>query len=103
MNDVTTVVPDSAMTDPGILPVVLMGVGIVFLGIVLIVIICRLMLAIGSIGAKYKKEEEKTALPVTAEFKPDAELAAVIGAAVAEEAGVDVKNIKIVSIKKVGV
>ena len=86
--------------DPGILPVVLMGVGIVFLGIVLIVIICRLMLLFGSLGAKKREEPEKTA-PESEEFKPDGELAAVIGAVVAEESGVDVKNIKIVSIKKV--
>lgn len=101
MNDMTALVSETgAAVDPGILPVVLMGVGIVFAGIVIIVIICRLMLLLGSIGAK-KSEEKAATPPVSTEFKPDGELAAVIGAAVAEESGVDVKNIKIVSIKKV--
>lgn len=100
MNETTALLTDgAAAVDPGILPVVLMGVGIVFAGIVIIVVICRLMLLLGSISIK-RKEETKEA-PVSAEFKPDGELAAVIGAAVAEESGVDVKNIKIVSIKKV--
>lgn len=105
MSEVTTVLSDmGSAVDPGILPVVLMGVGIVFLGIVLIVLICRLMLLFGGIGEKKKDtEKEKAAVRDTAEFKPDGELAAVIGAVVAEESGVDVKNIKIVSIKKVGV
>ena len=55
---------------------------------------------LSGLGAKKREEPEKTA-PESEEFKPDGELAAVIGAAVAEESGVDVKNIKIVSIKKV--
>ena len=92
---INTVLLAAEAADPGILPVVLMGVGIV-----IIVIICRLMLLFGSLGAKKREEPEKTA-PESEEFKPDGELAAVIGAAVAEESGVDVKNIKIVSIKKV--
>ena len=100
MNETTALLTDgAAAVDPGILPVVLMGIGIVFAGIVIIVVICRLMLLIGSIGAT-RKDDIKEA-PVSAEFKPDGELADVIGAAVAEESGVDVKNIKIVSIKKV--
>ncbi len=97
---INTVLLAAEAADPGILPVVLMGVGVVFAGIVIIVIICRLMLLFGSLGAKKREEPEKTA-PESEEFKPDGELAAVIGAAVAEESGVDVKNIKIVSIKKV--
>ena len=85
--------------DPGILSVILMGVGIVFAGIVVIAVICRLLLLFGSLGSK--KKEETPAVKGGEEFRPDGELAAVIGAVVAEESGVDVKNIKIVSIKKV--
>ena len=90
---------EAPATDPGILSVILMGVGIVFAGIVVIAVICRLLLLFGSLGAKNK--ESKTAVKTEEEFKPDGELAAVIGAVVAEESGVDVKNIKIVSVKRV--
>ncbi len=87
--------------DPGILFVVLTGLGIVFLGIISIIIICRLMLLIASAaGRKAGKPAVNKELPAE-EFKPSGELAAVIGAAVAEEIGCDAKNIKIVSIKRV--
>ena len=97
MSDTVTLAAEQV--DPGILQVVLMGVGIVFAGIVIIAVICRLLLLFGSIGKK-----DKTEPPAKAgeeEFKPDGELAAVLGAVIAEESGVDVKNIKIVSVKKV--
>ena len=97
MSDTVTLAAEQV--DPGILQVVLMGVGIVFAGIVIIAVICRLLLLFGSIG---KKDKAETPVKADAEeFKPDGELAAVLGAVIAEESGVDVKNIKIVSVKKV--
>lgn len=94
-----TVMLASGQSDPGILMVVLMGLGIVFAGILVITVICRLMLLLGGIGQKNKIE--KAAVSEAAEFKPDGELAAVLGAVIAEESGTDLKNIKIVSVKRV--
>ena len=82
--------------EPGILTVVLMGLGTVFVGILTIIIVCKLM----SLLDRPKKAAE-AAKPAEEYIKPDGELAAVLGAVIAEETGEDVKNIKIVSVKKV--
>ena len=85
----------STFADPGIPTVVLMGLGTVFVGILTIIIVCKLI----SLFDRRKKvrEPDKTEEYV----KPDGELAAVLGAVIAEETGADAKNIKIVSVKKV--
>jgi len=82
--------------DPGILTVVLMGLGTVFVGIFTIILVCKLFSLIDGIREKKKPEIKQEEY-----IKPDGELAAVIGAVIAEETGADVKNIKIVSVKKV--
>ncbi len=86
----------AAAADPGILTVVLMGLGTVFVGILVIMLVCKLFSLIDG-KRKQKEEPEKKEEYV----KPDGELAAVFGAVIAEELGTDVKNIKIVSVKKV--
>ena len=40
------------ITDPDILTVVLMGLGTVFFGILIVIIICRIILAFGNIKVK---------------------------------------------------
>ena len=89
------------ITDPDILTVVLMGLGTVFFGILIVIIICRIILAFGNIKVKKKPEEVKEQDKSDGYIKPDGELAGVIGAVVAEETGEDIKNIKIVSVRKV--
>ena len=84
--------------DPGITQVILLGLGTVFVGIAAIILICGL-LSLLSRGAK-NKAGEKT-VKTTEEEQISGELAAVIGAAVAEELNTDVSAIKIVSVKKV--
>lgn len=87
----------AAPADPGILEVVLLGFGTVFVGIIIIIIACRLFGLVDS--AIFRRKKKAEAPPE--EIRPDPELAAAIGAAIAEENGVDVKNIRIVSVKKV--
>lgn len=90
--------PFCAAADPSIPQVILLGMGTVFIGIAAIIVICLLISLISRAGrreepAKEVKEEEQAQI--------SGELAAVIGAAVAEELGKDVSAVRIVSIKKV--
>lgn len=88
------------VTEPGILTVVLMGLGTVFFGIFIVILICKIILAFGNIKTNKKPDAVKE--QSGGEFiKPDGELAAVIGAVVAEETGENIKNVKIVSVRKV--
>lgn len=100
MRILSTGICTSETYDPGILQVVLMGIGVVFAGLLLIMLICKLMSVFGSARGKTADEKEKTQ-EKDEEIKPDGELAAVIGAAVAEDLGTDVSAIKIISVKKV--
>ena len=88
-------VPFCADAAPAIREVILLGMGTVFAGIAAIIVICKL-LSLFSRGGKNKKEENKPE-----EAQSGGEVAAVIGAAVAEELGTDISAIKIVSVKKV--
>lgn len=95
-----------------ILTVVLIGVGVVFLGLVCIVILCKI---IGWIfGSKKAKEERSavstapvvasTATAVTQATQPienRQQIIAAVSAAVAEELGTDVSAIRILSFKKI--
>lgn len=82
--------------------VVLMGLSIVFIGLICIVFLCQLM----SLLCKLLSQKDLT--PIPAENTSDAltgpnrqELIAAISAALAEELGTDVCGIKICSIKKI--
>ena len=84
--------------------VVVMGVGVVFFGLVLIILICKIM---GLFFAKTKKQESKSqavaATPVaeTATIENRQEIIAAVSAVVAEELGTDVSAIRILSFKKI--
>lgn len=83
--------------------VVLLGVGIVFLGLICLVIICSVFGLIGKATNKPKKEQAKaqTQAPVAEEEIPDRqEFVAAVSAAIAEELGTDVSAIRILSIKR---
>lgn len=84
---------------------VVIGVGTVFVGLIVIVLICKVMGALCSLTQK-KAVANIPASSVAAQAASPVitnrgELAAAISAAVAEELGTDVSGIRIVSIKKV--
>ena len=82
--------------------VVIMGVGIVFLGLLSIVILTTIMSAVIRAFEGKKKEEAPAAAPAAVAAAPIAnrgELVAAIAACVAEDLGTDVSGIRIVSIK----
>lgn len=89
--------------------VILLGMGIVFAGLICIVILCVLM---GKVVRLLEKKEAPAAAPApvaaapafaaTAEIIPNRqELVAAIACCLAEELGTDVSAIRIVSLKKI--
>ena len=95
--DVTSATPDWM--------VVVMGVGVVFVSLVLIILICKVM---GSFFAKTNKAEETSAAVVAAApvaqntvIENRQEIIAAVTAACAEEMGKDVSAIRVISFKKI--
>ncbi len=85
--------------------VVLMGLGIVFVGLIALIFICKIMGAV--LGNTKAKETPAVSAPV-APVKEEAlnipnkgEFIAAVSAAIAESMGTDVSKIRIHSIKKV--
>ena len=81
----------------------LLGIGTVFVGLICIIILCKLMSLI--CGLLPEKEADAKAAPVrsSASESPIAnkqEIVAAACAAIAEDLGTDVKNIRVVSFKK---
>lgn len=83
--------------------VVIMGVGIVFLGLLSIVILTTIMSAVIRAFEGKKTEAAPAAAPAAAAapIANRGELVAAIAACVAEDLGTDVSGIRIVSIKNV--
>ena len=82
--------------------VVLLGVGMVFVGLIAIILICKIMGLIFASGAKRKKAapaitRENAVKPV----ENREEIIAAVSAAVAEELGKDVSALKILSFKRI--
>ena len=89
-----------------ILQVVLMGVGIVFFGLICIIALCYIMSAVLK-NTGTKKEEAVQAAPVAAaqpvqetEIPNREEMVAALSAVIAEELGKDDSAIRIESLKK---
>lgn len=86
--------------------VVLMGVGIVFVGLVTIVFLCTIMSAIvKALDKKGAVNAPAAAAPAPVAAQPAVienrgELVAAISAVIAEELGEDISAIKITSLKK---
>lgn len=81
--------------------VVVLGIGIVFFGLICIVLLCSLMSAIMKLTTK---SQAKTTEVVTQAVEPIAnkqELIAVVSAVIAEDMGKDVEAIRIKSIKRI--
>lgn len=92
--------------------VVLLGLGIVFIGLICIVVLCVLLGKVVRLlegKADVKEEPAPVAMsapapavaPVAAAIPNRSELVAVIACALAEELGTDVSAIRICSLKKV--
>ena len=84
--------------------VVIMGIGTVFIGLICIVLLCKIIGLLCHGAAK--KEVEATKPPVAVQNAPAVipnrgEVVAAISAAIAEELGTDVTGIRILSIKKI--
>lgn len=85
--------------------VVLLGIGTVFAGLILIIILCKLM----SLFVSFTENAQSSPAPVTSNVVssqpatiPDKQpLIAAISAVVAEDLGTDISNIRIHSIKRV--
>jgi len=81
--------------------VVIMGIGTVFIGLICIVVLCKI------IGLFCKTKEDKEYTPVItapAVEQPIAnkqEIVAAVSAAIAEELGTDISAIRILSFKKI--
>ncbi len=84
----------------------IMGMGIVFFGLICIVLLCTAMSAVFRRSPEKQKDAEKDDQkfsPVSAEVDaPDRQqLLAAISAAIAEDMGTDLSAIRIVSFKKI--
>lgn len=86
--------------------VVVLGVGVVFIGLVCIIILCKIMSAVCSLADK-KEAPVVTAAVNTPSATPAQpienrqEIIAAVSAAVAEELGTDISAIRILSFKKI--
>lgn len=103
LSNISAVLATAAGDDISNLFVVAMGFGIVFVGLLSIVILSSLMSAVIRALEKNKAPEEVTSAPAAAPapIANRGELVAAISACVAEELGTDVSGIRIVSIKAV--
>lgn len=85
--------------------VVVLGVGIVFFGLVCIVLLCSIMSAIMKAFEKPKAEDSSAAVPATVSanqpIENKQELIAVVSAVIAEDMGTDIEAIRIKSIKRI--
>ena len=90
--------------------VIVMGIGTVFLGLICIILLCKILGAVCTLiekkGEAAPAAKAPTAQPAQAAPKAQdpgkrQEIIAAIGVAIAEECGVDVNAIRITSIKKI--
>ena len=76
-----------------------MGIGMVFVGLICLIIICSVIGAFCRIGTK-KKEVAPVAPAAPAVIENKQEILAAVSAAIAEELGTDASAIRITSFKK---
>lgn len=83
--------------------VICLGVGTVFVGLIAIIIICKIMSALcgsGRADKSEKKESAPAASAVSAVIENRQEIIAAVTAAAAEEMGADVSAIRVLSFRK---
>lgn len=85
--------------------VVVMGVSTVFVGLICIIILCKIIGAICMATEKKSKVEQVVAAPaapvVPQKIENRQEIIAAVSAAVAEELGTDISAIRILSFRKI--
>ena len=85
--------------------VVVMGIGVVFIGLIFIVIICKIMGKLCSGAKTEQKTEEVVNVPVANTqnqvIENRQEIIAAVCAAAAEEMGTDISGIRVLSFKKI--
>ncbi len=85
--------------------IVCLGFGVVFVGLICIVLLCKIVSAICMIGGKEKAENpipaSNSALSVAQTFENRQEIIAAVSACVAEQLGTDISAIRILSFKKI--
>ena len=84
--------------------VVVMGISVVFIGLICIIILCKILSAICSIGQKKTETNSAIANPVATTpqvIENRQEIIAAVSAVVAEELGTDISAIRILSFKKI--
>lgn len=85
--------------------VIMLGLGMVFVGLIAIIIICKIMgMIFGAFKAPKKEAEPQKASPAAANntvIENRQEIIAAVSAAVAEELGTDVSALRIISFKKI--
>lgn len=86
--------------------VVIMGIGTVFVGLICIVIMCKIIGAFCNVGKKTSDEPEAPAVTAAPAVAPAVienrqEIIAAVSAVAAEELGTDVSAIRIISFKKI--
>lgn len=87
--------------------VCILGIAIVFIGLVCIVLLCKILGALCNLGTRNEVVEQTVSAPAVAPA-PAAQnipnrkkIVAAVSAAIAEELGTDVSAIRIVSFKKI--
>lgn len=84
--------------------VCLMGIGTVFVGLICIIIVCKIVSGIIRLSEKAPAKETAEATPAPAaqstEIPDRQRLIAAVSAAIAEELGTDVSALRIISFKK---
>lgn len=97
-----TVATDVASPTPAWM-VVVMGIGVVFVGLVLIILICKVMGLFFANTAKKESKPEAAPAPAAttnATIENRQEIIAAVTAVVAEEMGKDISALRVISFKK---
>ena len=86
--------------------VVVLGISVVFIGLISIIILCKILSAVCGLAVKADEPQTKTvsAAAVTPASQPienRQEIIAAVSAAIAEELGTDISAIRILSFKKI--
>ena len=80
--------------------VVVMGVGVVFVGLVLIILICKIMGLFFIKSTKVKSNTPAAAVATSTPIENRQEIIAAVTAACAEEMGTDIAALRVISFKK---
>lgn len=106
MDITTTLLTTTAgQTEPAIITVVLMGIGIVFIGLISLIAVCKITSFFCGLGSKTATDSTvKTASPTPvndAVITDRKQFIAAVSSVIAEELGTDVSAIRILSVKKI--